>query len=485
MPKADSPAPAGASQDNPPPQVSAHAGADTSVFIFDDNLRYTFVEGLRGEPIGYSREQLLGKTIYEVIPPALVPTVERHYRAALNGEITRFETSFKNKFYQVLVVPMYECGEVSGGMAIAQDVTQQRRLQQRLWESERKHRSLVETSHDMLWALDLEGRVTFINGAVRHMHGYEPEEVVGRSFMDFVAPESIEQAASGFRDMISGKEVFRYEVTHTRKDGSPVHILYNAVAARDEHGDVVGATGTAWDITHIKRAEEQLRLAHDQMELRVRERTAELEQANAKLRDSERYYRELLKEVDHRVRNNLSALLGLLTAMRQNTGDVQVFASAMEARLRAMTHIHQLLSETSWRPIELRALVESLAQVMRDFSGGNVCIRLDGPHAPISREKTLPLSMALLEWFTNSLKHGAHSSGDGCVEIGWELLPGDGATLVRLRWRECGGPPPARNIRESLGCQLVRSFVGRELRGRCVMSFPAGGAEHLIDFFAG
>ena len=95
--------------------------------------------------------------------------------------------------------------------------------------------------------------------------------------------------------------------------------------------------------------------------------------------------------------------------------------------------------------------------------------------------------MNLLEWFTNSSKYGAHSVAGGRVDITWDLMPPGvgGLRDLRLRWRESGGPPPVAKegaTTPSLGTELVRSFAGRELRGRCVLRYPPSGAEHLLEF---
>jgi two-component sensor histidine kinase len=104
--------------------------------------------------------------------------------------------------------------------------------------------------------------------------------------------------------------------------------------------------------------------------------------------------------------------------------------------------------------------------------------------------------MILLEWFTNSGKYGAHSLPTGRVEVSWELADGpkkgpgakangDGAAgqIVRLRWRESGGPPvKQRTPPASLGTELVKGFASLELRGRFEAAYPRKGAEYLLEF---
>ena len=130
-----------------------------------------------------------------------------------------------------------------------------------LKQSESKYRNLVETSQDLIWTVDNSGRFTFVNSAVRQIYGYEPEEMIGRYFSDFMPPEQIIKDTSVFERLLNQESVFQYETTHIAKNGSPIYFMLNAIQWRDEHGVVIGSTGTASNITERKRAEEALRLS--------------------------------------------------------------------------------------------------------------------------------------------------------------------------------------------------------------------------------
>jgi two-component sensor histidine kinase len=191
-------------------------------------------------------------------------------------------------------------------------------------------------------------------------------------------------------------------------------------------------------------------------------------------------------EVDHRVRNNLAGLLSLVTAMRSTTRDVNSFAGAIEGRLLAMVHVHQLLADTGWRAVDLRTLVRTLLKAVEQIAPHAIPVDVDGPPVAASPRQALPLSMILLEWFTNSGKYGAHSQPGGRLRVTWERLAGNGdgkGDRVRVRWRETGGPmvreqaPPG-----SLGTELVKGFATLELRGRFEPHYPPEGADYLLEF---
>lgn len=126
--------------------------------------------------------------------------------------------------------------------------------------SEKKYRDLVETSQDLIWSVDVEGRFTFVNQAVKQIHGYEPEEMLGRPFTDFQPPEQQAKDLEVAQHILSGERYFQYETIHLAKDGRPIRLLFNAIALLDDKSNIIGGTGTASDITKRKQREEALQL---------------------------------------------------------------------------------------------------------------------------------------------------------------------------------------------------------------------------------
>lgn len=140
------------------------------------------------------------------------------------------------------------------------DVTELARTEEELKRSEKQYRDLVETSHDLIWSVDAQGRWTFLNRqATRSIYGYEPEEMLGRPFTDFESPEQARVDMETFQKVKQGQPFFKYETIHLRKDGRPVYLSYNAIVVRNEAGEVVGSTGTASDVTARRQAEQKLK----------------------------------------------------------------------------------------------------------------------------------------------------------------------------------------------------------------------------------
>jgi PAS domain S-box-containing protein len=121
--------------------------------------------------------------------------------------------------------------------------------------SAQAYHMLVETARDLIWSLDAQGRWTFVNQAARRIYGYEPAEMLGRPFSDFKTSEPAENDLAALAHVKAGTLHFNYETIHRRKDGSPVNLNFNATVVLDDQGRIMGATGTAQDITERKQKE--------------------------------------------------------------------------------------------------------------------------------------------------------------------------------------------------------------------------------------
>ncbi|MBD2533557.1 PAS domain S-box protein [Nostoc flagelliforme FACHB-838] len=127
-----------------------------------------------------------------------------------------------------------------------------------LKKSERQYRHLVETSQDMIWSVDIDGLITFVNPAVKQIYGYEPHEMIGYALTDFISPTQVAQDKVAFKGVFQGKSIFQHETTCVAKDGTLLYLMFNAIALRNQEGQVIGMTGTASNITQRRRAERLL-----------------------------------------------------------------------------------------------------------------------------------------------------------------------------------------------------------------------------------
>jgi PAS domain S-box-containing protein len=231
---------------------------------------------------GYTPDELLGKHLSIFHTPEQMPEVDAANKQTLetgrfSGEIwhSRRDGSVFLGLMQNSVL-RDESGNVIAMIGTMRDITDRKRM-------ETQYRNLVEREKDIIYSLDLEANVTFINPAAEQILGYTPEELIGMNLLDFVPEESREKTAVDRQRLLETGEIVAEAVAVDRQ-GRRRHVEFSSTVIH-EGGKVVGTQGIIRDVTHRKQAEEELRKARDELEFRVEGRTIELSAANAELRE--------------------------------------------------------------------------------------------------------------------------------------------------------------------------------------------------------
>ncbi len=162
------------------------------------------------------------------------------------------------------------------------DISDRKRAEEALRESEERLRILVEKSLDGAWIIDAQSNTTFVNDRMAEMLGYTPEEMLGQPLFRFMTDEAravAERNVERRKEGIAEEHEFRFQ----RKDGSEVWTILSTAHLRAPDGTYVGALATVKDISERREAQEALRELHAGLEERVRERTVQLEAANTEL----------------------------------------------------------------------------------------------------------------------------------------------------------------------------------------------------------
>jgi PAS domain S-box-containing protein len=244
-------------------------------FAVDRDLKYTYWNKASEKLTGISAQDAIGKSLYELFPDFKGTEADKLYLEALRTQqprslVNQYRLGDKDFFFAINAYPSR-----TGLSVFVKDISEAKRAEEALRESEEKYRRLVQDSIDGI--VIVEGlEVGFMNRAGLKMLGCESEEeVVGRSFIDFVAPEQREMMAERGLAREKGEHVVdRYEFKVLRKDGSEFDaeisvgvITYQGRVARQ---------AIVRDISEHKRAEEALQKARDELESRVERRMQHL-----------------------------------------------------------------------------------------------------------------------------------------------------------------------------------------------------------------
>ena len=288
------------------------------VIVYDRELRYRvwneFMEQLSGVPA----KEVLGRPALELFPHLREQGVDKLLRRALNGETVRstdIEYLIPKTGKRAWVVSVYSPhvnsdGEIIGVVGTVREITKRKEAEEALAASEAKWRSLVENAPNVILTVERDGRIIFIN---RTFSGRSREEVIARRVYEFVPAEYHDRIKTGIEKVFETGEAASFEVRAPGEYGSLW--VANRVGPVKRDGQVVAATIISTDVTEQKQMEEALQEAHDQLEERVKKRTAELATANSRqkeeveerkraeeaLRDSEEQFRALFESTNDAV----------------------------------------------------------------------------------------------------------------------------------------------------------------------------------------
>jgi PAS domain S-box-containing protein len=264
--------------------------------------------------------------------------------------------------------------------------------------------AIVDSSYDAIIGKDLNSIITDWNHAAERMFGYSAEEVIGQSILLLIPDHMHNEEAEIIGRIRRGEGVGSLETTRKRKDGSLIAVSITVSPIRNSAGEIVGASQIARDITSAKESERRIRL--------------------------------LMREVNHRVKNQFAVILSMVRETSKRSTDPSEFEQMIRARIMALSRSHDLLVTSEWAGASLFDLVQ---EHLKPF-GHEERISLSGPLLTLQSNAVQNLGMAFHELGTNSSKYGALAVDGGHVEITWKVETGpDARRRFHLLWQETSG----------------------------------------------
>ncbi|PWB59074.1 MAG: hypothetical protein C3F18_01285 [Nitrosomonadales bacterium] len=242
------------------------------IYALDAQGCCTFLNREAEKLLGWSKEELMGKSIHDVvhfqtadgthISKSECPT----HKAIKQGEtfrsdqdiFTRKDGSVFN--ISIVAVPLLDGDQVVGSVAGFQDITERKHTEQALSESEKKYRSVVESLNEVVFQTDWQGLWTYLNPVWTEITGYSVDESLETNMLHYIHADDRQRNFEQFMPLIERKKDFcRYEVRFLTKEGGYRWLEIFATLSLDEKDNIVGTTGVLNDVTERRVAEDRLR----------------------------------------------------------------------------------------------------------------------------------------------------------------------------------------------------------------------------------
>ena len=295
--------------------------------------------------------------------------------------------------------------------------------------------NILESMSEMLIVTDSALTIRLVNGAALTQLGFTADELIGRPLPTLLG------ARSDFTAPLTALETCRaaHELSLTAKNGRLIPVHWAASELHGADGELQGLVCAALNIAERKETEERLRASLDEKEV-------------------------LLKEVHHRVKNNLQIISSLLALQARDNGDPHVrrMFEQSQGRIRSMALIHeQLYQSGELSRIDFLEYVRRLCSYLMDCSddlGGRVALRLDVAAVPLPLNLAIPCGMILNELVSNALKHAFPAGRRGTVSISFAAH--DGQFRLSVCDDGVGNDPAAAGAKSgSLGLKVVDALV--------------------------
>ncbi len=394
--------------------------ASDSIFLKDRNFRYTHVNPSMERLLGLPSSELIGKTDRDLFGEHAAKEIHRSDAAVLRGQNVHLENTKPVQgvpiTFDEVKVPITDLsGKVVGICGIARDVTEKRRAEEQVRQSDEKYRALFNNSRDGIYITTRDGEIEEANPAFKGMFGFGAGEIRGLSVLDLY--EDLNDRRRFQREIEGLGSVRDFELALRSKDGRRIDCLITSSVRRGSDGKIVGYEGSIRDVTDRKMLEQQLFQAQKMEAIGT-----------------------LAGGIAHDFNNILYVIIGFTELSIDevvNDMDLKGFLSnVLKAAERAKYLVNQILtfsrqSELEKKPLLMEPIVKEVCRFLRASLPTTIDIRWNlGDHlSPVLADPT-QIHQVLMNLCTNA-GHAMRKTG-GKLSISLEEVDLDGASVAAL-----------------------------------------------------
>jgi PAS domain S-box-containing protein len=346
---------------------------------------------------------------------------------------------------RIIARPLFDdLGEIAGAVEIVRETEYKNKIRSSLQEMDEKYRLLFANASEGIITLDMKGRVQDVNKKLLDMTGYTYDDIMDKGLIDLARlfHVNLKRVVSEFTKFVKG-EGDRTEWLITTSSGKKIDVVVFPSLIKSEIKNV-GLSVILTDVTEQRRTEQQIRESLKEKEL-------------------------LLKEIHHRVKNNLQIISSLLKLQADQIDDEKALSAFKNSRdrIHSMALVHErLYTSKDLHCIDFSDYVKSMVNsLFRSYSTDDrIALEIDVCNLVFGIDKAIPCGLILNELISNSLKHAFPDDRKGRIKI---RLNRTGEDKYRLIFHDDGiGLPAHFNIQQnqSLGLHLVR-ILTRQLNG--------------------
>jgi PAS domain S-box-containing protein len=266
------------------------------------------------ELLGFSRSEMIGKTVGELSPFKDIESNKVMLdRLQKDGYVRHEHLPLERRDGRHIAVEfvsnVYQTGDRNVIQCNIRDITERKRAE----KTASRLAAIIESSDDAIIGEDLDGNIQSWNAGAEKIFGYSAAEMAGGPITPLLPAERLEEEHSILEKIKRGESVPHLETVRVRKDGSRVEVSITVSPIKDSAGKVVGASKVARDITERRQAAEALRRINTELEQHIAERTAQLQAANGELE-------AFSYSVSHDLRAPLRHVMGYVDLLRNEAG---------------------------------------------------------------------------------------------------------------------------------------------------------------------
>ena len=436
--------------------------------VIQYNGKIIWVNSAVSHLIGKNQAELEGTNFLDLFPADQKEIVKKKYI----NDIKKIRSISVHEFYlqaadKVLlpiemIAILSEFGDSPAVICMIRDISNRKRMEEALKQSENLYRTLVETLQDGLSIMDLQGKILYCNQKKAEMFGYKnPEELKGKSGFDLIVSEEREQAALLMQQIFGQGFLKNQEFTVVRKDGSCFPAEFSASLLRDGNGIPVQIVDIMRDITDRRQVEEKMKASLKEKEV-------------------------LLQEIHHRVKNNMQIISSLLNLQSSTLKDKKVVDLFTESRnrIRSMALIHEKLYQSqNLAHINFGEYIQTLTTHLfhtYKVDPSSVVLKTELQDVFLDINTAIPCSLIINELVSNSLKHAFPNQKQGEIRIKFKQDKNVGI-ILSISDNGIGFKPgydPQKP--KTLGLQIVHDLV-HQINGE--LHFQGkNGTLFLIEF---